>query len=138
MASNDKSKVNFLYFNKLRIFFSNTNKSLIFWQNNPAGGDQKEKKRKESILDLSKYLEKSIRVKFAGGREAAGILKGYDPLLNLVLDNTTEYLRDPDDPYKLVEDTRTLGLVVCRGTSVVLICPVDGMEAIQNPFITQE
>lgn len=45
---------------------------------------------------------------------------------------------DPDDPYKLVEDTRALGLVVCRGTSVVLICPMDGMEAIPNPFITQE
>lgn len=58
-----------------------------------GGGDNKEKRRKESILDLSKYLEKSIRVKFAGGREAAGILKGYDPLLNLVLDNTTEFLR---------------------------------------------
>ncbi|XP_026469175.1 U6 snRNA-associated Sm-like protein LSm7 [Ctenocephalides felis] len=103
-----------------------------------GGGDGKEKRRKESILDLSKYLEKSIRVKFGGGREAAGILKGYDPLLNLVLDNTTEFLRDPDEPYKLVEDTRTLGLVVCRGTSVVLICPQDGMEAIQNPFIAQD
>ncbi|XP_066601711.1 U6 snRNA-associated Sm-like protein LSm7, partial [Prorops nasuta] len=107
-------------------------------QQQNAHGDHKEKKRKESILDLSKYLEKNIRVKFAGGREAAGILKGYDPLLNLVLDNTTEYLRDPDDPYKLNQDTRMLGLVVCRGTSVVLICPVDGMEAIQNPFIQQE
>lgn len=32
----------------------------------------KEKKRKESILDLSKYLEKNIRVKFAGGREVSG------------------------------------------------------------------
>jgi small nuclear ribonucleoprotein (snRNP)-like protein len=55
--------------------------------------DKQEKKRKESILDLSKYLEKNIRVKFAGGREACGILKGYDPLLNLVLDTTTEFLR---------------------------------------------
>lgn len=45
---------------------------------------------------------------------------------------------DPDDPYKLTEDTRSLGLVVCRGTSVVLICPSDGMEAIANPFIQQE
>lgn len=45
---------------------------------------------------------------------------------------------DPDDPYKLLDDTRALGLVVCRGTSVVLICPMDGMEAIPNPFITQE
>lgn len=123
---------------KVRCKLINTNspKSLLFLQN--AQGDQKEKKRKESILDLSKYLEKTIRVKFAGGREASGVLKGYDPLLNLVLDNTSEYLRDPDDPYKLTEDTRELGLVVCRGTSVVLICPMDGMESIQNPFITQE
>jgi len=45
---------------------------------------------------------------------------------------------DPDDPYKLTDDTRQLGLVVCRGTSVVLICPVDGMEAIANPFVSQE
>lgn len=52
-----------------------------------------EKKKKESIVDLSKYLDKSVRVKFQGGREAQGILKGYDPLLNLVLDNTTEFLR---------------------------------------------
>ncbi|KAK3094494.1 hypothetical protein FSP39_002488 [Pinctada imbricata] len=99
---------------------------------------EKEKKKKETILDLAKYLDKSIRVKFSGGREASGVLKGYDPLLNLVLDDTTEYLRDPDDPYKLTEDTRSLGLVVCRGTSVVLICPADGMEAIANPFVQQE
>ena len=101
-------------------------------------GGEFEKKKKETILDLSKYMDKPIRVKFSGGREAAGILKGYDPLLNLVLDGTTEYLRDPDDPYKLTEDTRELGLVVCRGTSVVLICPADGMEAIANPFIAQD
>lgn len=58
-----------------------------------AGGENKDRKRKESILDLSKFLDKVIRVKFAGGRECSGILKGFDPLLNLVLDNTTEYLR---------------------------------------------
>ena len=40
-----------------------------------GGGDAKAKK-KESILDLSKYLDKEIRVKFQGGREAQGILKG--------------------------------------------------------------
>ncbi|XP_005060033.1 PREDICTED: U6 snRNA-associated Sm-like protein LSm7 [Ficedula albicollis] len=102
-----------------------------------AQGD-KEKKKKESILDLSKYIDKTIRVKFQGGREASGVLKGFDPLLNLVLDGTIEYMRDPDDQFKLTEDTRQLGLVVCRGTSVVLICPQDGMEAIPNPFIQQQ
>lgn len=44
----------------------------------------------------------------------------------------------PSDQYKLTEDTRQLGLVVCRGTSVVLICPQDGIEAIPNPFIQQQ
>ncbi|KAI9585952.1 U6 snRNA-associated Sm-like protein LSm7 [Glossina fuscipes] len=102
-----------------------------------GSNDGKEKRRKESILDLSKYLEKQIRVKFAGGREASGVLKGYDALLNLVLDNTIEYLRDPDEPFKPSEETRNLGLVVCRGTALVLICPQDGVEAIPNPFITQ-
>lgn len=83
-------------------------------------------------------MEKPIRVKFAGGREAAGVLKGYDPLLNLVLDSTVEYLRDTEETYKLADNTRSLGLVVCRGTSVVLICPQDGMESIQNPFVAQD
>ncbi|KAM7354273.1 U6 snRNA-associated Sm-like protein LSm7 [Cochliomyia hominivorax] len=106
-------------------------------QKGGGNNDGKEKRRKESILDLSKYLEKQIRVKFAGGREASGILKGYDALLNLVLDNTIEYLRDPDEPFKPSEETRNLGLVVCRGTALVLICPQDGVEAIPNPFITQ-
>lgn len=59
----------------------------------PTSQQDKEKKKKESILDLSKYIDKTIRVKFQGGREASGILKGFDPLLNLVLDGTMEYMR---------------------------------------------
>ena len=55
-------------------------------------------------------------------------------MLNIVLDSTIEYMRDADDPYKMTNETRALGLVVCRGTSVVLISPQDGMEEIANPF----
>ncbi|KAL9985927.1 hypothetical protein ACROYT_G008381 [Oculina patagonica] len=97
-----------------------------------------DRKKKESIFELSKFLDKRVRVKFQGGREATGVLKGFDALLNIVLDNTTEYLRDPDDPFKLTDETRQLGLAVCRGTAVVLVCPVDGMEPIANPFLQQE
>lgn len=53
-------------------------------------------------------------------------------------DSFVIFYTDPDDPYKLTEDTRSLGLVVCRGTSVVLICPSEGMEAIANPFVQQD
>ena len=66
-----------------------------------------------------------------------GVLKGYDQLLNLVLDQTVEYLRgelqrsrtetmllqclaaesrpaaDKDDLLRITDDTRSLGLTVC-------------------------
>ena len=57
-------------------------------QGNQQGGGGGGQKKKESILDLSKYLDKTVGIKFQGGREATGILKGYDNLLNVVLDNT--------------------------------------------------
>ena len=62
----------------------------------PSGGgngDSKERPKKENILDLKKYLDKRITVKFNGGREATGVLKGYDALMNLVLDEVEELLR---------------------------------------------
>mmetsp|Transcript_20603 Transcript_20603/g.53573 ORF Transcript_20603/g.53573 Transcript_20603/m.53573 type:complete len:102 (+) Transcript_20603:115-420(+) len=93
---------------------------------------------KQSIVNLDRFMEKEIRVKFNGGREVVGTLKGWDQLLNLVLDNTTEYLRDPDDVYKVSDATRQLGLVVCRGTQVVVVMPTDGMDEIANPFIQEE
>lgn len=70
-----------------------------------------DKPKREAILDLSKYTNERIRVKFTGGREGAwrvsismkhrnsrslsmlavtGILKGFDQLLNLVLDDVEE------------------------------------------------
>ncbi len=67
----------------------------------PSGGgngDSKERPKKENILDLKKYLDKRITVKFNGGREATGVLKGYDALMNLVLDEVEELLRGTPDP----------------------------------------
>lgn len=45
---------------------------------------------------------------------------------------------DSDDPSKLSDETRSLGLVVCRGPAVVVVCPADSMEPIANPFLQQE
>lgn len=36
------------------------------------------------------------------------------------------------------ENTRSLGLVVARGTIIVLISPADGSEEIANPFVQPE
>lgn len=78
------------------------------------GGKSDDRPRREAILDLSKYVDKKIRVKFTGGREGessrqlwhlrttdspraplsvVGTLKGYDQLLNLVMDDLEETLR---------------------------------------------
>ncbi|KAI0109400.1 U6 snRNA-associated Sm-like protein LSm7 [Hypoxylon sp. NC0597] len=100
-----------------------------------GGAQQQERERpkKENILDLSKYVDKRITVKFNGGREVTGTLKGYDALMNLVLDDVQEIMRDDEGK----EATRSLGLVVARGTLLVVISPVDGSEEIENPFAQQ-
>lgn len=91
--------------------------------------------KKEAILDLKKYQDQKVRVKFTGGREIVGVLKGYDLLMNLVLDEVIENLRDEDG--NITDQKRELGLVVIRGTALVLFSPVDGSEEIKNPFLEQ-
>jgi U6 snRNA-associated Sm-like protein LSm7 len=36
------------------------------------------------------------------------------------------------------ETQRSLGLVVARGTLIVLISPIDGSQEIENPFLQAE
>ena len=60
-------------------------------------------------MDLAKYVDTRVRVRFQGGREVEGVLKGYDKLDNLVLDDCIEYMRDINDQYTLTEETRKLG-----------------------------
>ncbi|KAI0092263.1 hypothetical protein BDY19DRAFT_589924 [Irpex rosettiformis] len=111
-----------------------------------------DKPKREAILDLSKYTNERIRVKFTGGREGAfykqceiyaliylhdtlvtGVLKGFDQLLNLVLDDVEENIQTENET-----TARSLGLVVLRGPTITLLSPVDGSEEIANPFLAQE
>jgi U6 snRNA-associated Sm-like protein LSm7 len=106
-----------------------------------GGGEQQKQhtpQHKQTVLDLGKYIDKGVRVKLSGGREVEGILKGFDQLLNLVLDETKEYLRDVDDPLRITDETRKLGLIVTRGTSVMVVSPLDGLKEIENPFAAAE
>lgn len=94
-------------------------------------------------------MNKEIIIKFSGGREVVGTLKGFDQMVNVVLDNAREYIRDEDDKQKrkvvvseqtneMFQVTRKLGIVVCRGTSIMYICPMIGTEQIDNPFVGDE
>jgi U6 snRNA-associated Sm-like protein LSm7 len=103
-------------------------------QKSGGGGGAQEKPKKENILDLNKYMDKEVMVKFNGGREVTGTLKGYDQLMNLVLDDVKESMRDDEG----TQTTRSLGLIVARGTLIVLISPADGSEEIPNPFVQPE
>ncbi|KAI0776792.1 U6 snRNA-associated Sm-like protein LSm7 [Trametes elegans] len=94
-----------------------------------------DKPKREAILDLAKYANERIRVKFTGGREVTGVLKGYDQLLNLVLDEVQENVQTGSEGQST---TRNLGLVVLRGPTITLLSPVDGFEEIANPFLAQE
>jgi U6 snRNA-associated Sm-like protein LSm7 len=53
-------------------------------------------RKSEPVIDFVKYVDLRVRVRFQGGREVDGVLKGYDKLDNLVLDNAVEYLRGTD------------------------------------------
>ena len=49
--------------------------------------------KKDSTLELAKMMDATVKVKCLGGRELQGVLRGYDDLVNLVLDDCEEYLR---------------------------------------------
>ena len=93
--------------------------------------------KKASILDLSPHMGKKVRVRFQGGREVVGVLRGYDPMVNIVVDEAVEYLRSAEDPYVASGETRPLGRGVCRGTNVTMCAPEEGYEEIANPFAAQ-
>lgn len=62
---------------------------------NTAAGNKKvaPQQKKETILELTKMMDALVRVKCIGGRELQGILRGYDDLVNLVLDDCDEFIR---------------------------------------------
>ena len=90
------------------------------------------------ILNLEEHVGKQVRVQFQGGREVVGVLQGYDAMVNVVLEDATEYLRSKEDPYQPSGETRQLGRVVCRGNNVTLVFPEEGHEQISNPFTNQD
>jgi small nuclear ribonucleoprotein G len=40
--------------------------------------------------ELSKYLDKRLDIRLNGDRKVAGILKGFDSFMNIVIDNAIE------------------------------------------------
>lgn len=89
--------------------------------------------KKDAIINLADYQDKELRVQFTGGREVVGTLKGYDQLMNLVLENVKESIRDPATEGAFLNQSRDLGTVVVRGPLIQTIAPNLG-EVIASPF----
>ncbi|CAG8556272.1 5114_t:CDS:2 [Paraglomus brasilianum] len=68
---------------------------------------------KASQPELKKYMEKKLFIQLNGGRKVTGILRGYDPFMNLVVDETVEEISPAE--------RHNIGMVVIRGNSVVIM-----------------
>lgn len=67
--------------------------------------------------ELKKYMDKKLSLKLNGGRLVTGILRGFDPFMNFVLD---EGIEERKDGSKI-----NIGMVVVRGSSIIMLEALD-------------
>lgn len=60
--------------------------------------------------DLRQYMDQQVEIHLNAERRVAGILKGYDPFMNVVLDEAF-WIKGKDQ-------TQMLGTIVIRGNSI--------------------
>ncbi|OCT89921.1 small nuclear ribonucleoprotein G isoform X1 [Xenopus laevis] len=59
--------------------------------------------------ELKKFMDKKLSLRLNGGRHVQGILRGFDPFMNLVLDESTG------------DHQNNIGMVVIRGNSIIML-----------------
>lgn len=57
------------------------------------------------ISPIFRFMDKRMMLKLNGGRTVSGILRGFDPFMNVVIDETVEECRDGTK--------NNIGMVVC-------------------------
>ncbi|XP_065828376.1 probable small nuclear ribonucleoprotein G [Oscarella lobularis] len=63
--------------------------------------------------ELKKYMDHRIFLKLNGNRHVSGVLRGFDPFMNIVLDDAVEEVSD--------KEKNGIGSVVIRGNSIVMV-----------------
>ena len=78
--------------------------------------------------DLKNYVDKRIQINLNGNRKLIGKLKGYDPFMNIVLENTIDITNNNikegedqkmNDENIKKQENQPLGTVMIRGNSIV-------------------
>lgn len=72
---------------------------------------------KASLPDMRKYMDKRLALKLNGNRKVVGVLRGFDPYMNIVLDQSVEEVS--------ANEKNEIGMVVIRGNSVVMMEPLE-------------
>ena len=72
--------------------------------------------------DLKKFLDRRMYLQLNGSRKITGLLRGFDPFMNVVLDDTIEHVSSTE--------RNNLGMVVIRGNSIVILELMDNQTAI--------
>ncbi|KXS13674.1 small nuclear ribonucleo protein polypeptide G-like protein [Gonapodya prolifera JEL478] len=78
-------------------------------------------KTKAQTPELKRYMDKHVFIQLNGNRKVTGVLRGFDPFMNIVLDETEEEV----SPTERVN----IGMTVIRGNSIFLI---EARERITN------
>ena len=78
--------------------------------------------------DLKNYVDKRIQINLNGNRKLIGKLKGYDPFMNIVLENAIDISNSKsnineehkaNDENIIKQENQPLGTVMIRGNSIV-------------------
>ncbi|XP_028044231.1 probable small nuclear ribonucleoprotein G [Bombyx mandarina] len=67
--------------------------------------------------ELKKFMDKKLSIKLNAGRAVTGVLRGFDPFMNLVLDESVEECKDGQ--------RNNVGMVVIRGNSIIMLESLD-------------
>ncbi|XP_045779656.1 probable small nuclear ribonucleoprotein G [Maniola jurtina] len=67
--------------------------------------------------ELKKFMDKKLSLKINAGRAVTGVLRGFDPFMNLVLDESVEECKDGQ--------RNNIGMVVIRGNSIIMLESLD-------------
>ncbi|XP_016118669.1 small nuclear ribonucleoprotein G-like, partial [Sinocyclocheilus grahami] len=63
--------------------------------------------------ELKKFMDKKLSLKLNGGRHVQGILRGFDPFMNMVVDDSIEMAPGGQ--------MNSIGMVVIRGNSIIML-----------------
>eukprot|EP00040_Diaphanoeca_grandis_P001813 m.19654 g.19654 ORF g.19654 m.19654 type:complete len:76 (-) comp12550_c1_seq1:690-917(-) len=72
---------------------------------------------KAAAPEIKKYMDKKVQVKLNGNRVVSGVLRGFDPFMNIVIDQAVE---------ENSVEKQDMGMVVLRGNSIIM------MEALER------